>query len=158
MIEIINKEYFAEYNLNMNKEEKIKSIEKEIDYIKCLINETNSEIKNLNNNCYLTYEDIISNDPTKNILLIKAKDNISPNIQIIAESDEINADNNDQNFDTNFNFNIKNDLNNWQNEYINKAYDAWNITEQSSPFIIDKIKDDNPIELFLISPKLVKNN
>lgn len=158
MIEIINKEYFAEYNLNMNKEEKIKSIEKEIDYIKCLINETNSEIKNLKNNCYLTYEDIISNDPTKNILLIKAKDNISPNIQIIAESDEINADNNDQNFDTNFNFNIKNDLNNWQNEYINKAYDAWNITEQSSPFIIDKIKNDNPIELFLISPKLVKNN
>lgn len=158
MIEIINKEYFAEYNLNMDKEEKIKSIEKEIDYIKCLINETNSEIKNLKNNCYLTYEDIISNDPTKNILLIKAKDNISPNIQIIAESDEINADNNDQNFDTNFNFNIKNDLNNWQNEYINKAYDAWNITEQSSPFIIDKIKNDNPIELFLISPKLVKNN
>lgn len=158
MIEIINKEYFAEYNLNMNKEEKIKSIEKEIDYIKCLINETNSEIKNLKNNCYLTYEDIISNDPTKNILLIKAKDNISPNIQIIAESDEINADNNDQNFDTNFNFNITNDLNNWQNEYINKAYDAWNITEQSSPFIIDKIKNDNPIELFLISPKLVKNN
>jgi hypothetical protein len=158
MIEIINKEYFAEYNLNMNKEEKIKSIEKEIDYIKCLINETNSEIKNLKNNCYLTYEDIISNDPTKNILLIKAKDNISPNIQIIAESDEINADNNDQNFDTNFNFNITNNLNNWQNEYINKAYDAWNITEQSSPFIIDKIKNDNPIELFLISPKLVKNN
>ena len=158
MIEIINKEYFAEYNLNMNKEEKIKSIEKEIDYIKCLINETNSEIKNLKNNYHLTYEDIISNDPTKNILLIKAKDNISPNIQIIAESDEINADNNDQNFDTNFNFNIKNDLNNWQNEYINKAYDAWNITEQSSPFIIDKIKNDNPIELFLISPKLVKNN
>ena len=158
MIEIINKEYFAEYNLNMNKEEKIKSIEKEIDYIKYLINETNSEIKNLKNNCYLTYEDIISNDPTKNILLIKAKDNISPNIQIIAESDEINADNNDQNFDTNFNFNITNNLNNWQNEYINKAYDAWNITEQSSPFIIDKIKNDNPIELFLISPKLVKNN
>ena len=158
MIEIINKEYFAEYNLNMNKEEKIKSIEKEIDYIKCLINETNSEIKNLKNNCHLTYEDIISNDPTKNILLIKAKDNISPNIQIIAESDEINADNNDQNFDTNFNFNITNDLNNWQNEYINKAYDAWNITEQSSHFIIDKIKNDNPIELFLISPKLVKNN
>ena len=158
MIEIINKEYFAEYNLNMNKEEKIKSIEKEIDYIKCLINETNSEIKNLKNNCYLTYEDIISNDPTKNILLIKAKDNISPNIQIIAESDEINADNNDQNFDTNFNFNIKNDLNNWKNEYIKKAYDAWNITEQSSPFIIDKIKNDNPIELFLISPKLIKNN
>ena len=112
MIEIINKEYFAEYNLNMDKEEKIKSIEKEIDYIKCLINETNSEIKNLKNNCYLTYEDIISNDPTKNILLIKAKDNISPNIQIIAESDEINADNNDQNFDTNFNFNITNNLNN----------------------------------------------
>ena len=158
MIEIINKEYFAEYNLNMNKEEKIKSIEKEIDYIKCLINETNSEIKNLKNNCYLTYEDIISNDPTKNILLIKAKDNISPNIQIIAESDEINADNNEQNFDTNFNFNLTNDINNWQNEYINKAYDAWNITEQSSPFIIDKIKNDNPIELFLISPKLVKNN
>ena len=158
MIEIINKEYFAEYNLNMNKEEKIKSIEKEIDYIKCLINETNSKIKKLKNNCYLTYEDIISNDPTKNILLIKAKDNISPNIQIIAESDEINADNNDQNFDTNFNFNLTNDLNNWQNEYINKAYDAWNITEQSSPFIIDKIKNDNPIELFLISPKLVKNN
>lgn len=47
MIEIINKEYFAEYNLNMDKEEKIKSIEKEIDYIKCLINETNSEIKKL---------------------------------------------------------------------------------------------------------------
>ena len=51
-------------------EEQIKLIEKEIAYIKSLIYKTNAKIKKLKNNFYLTYDDLIQNDITKNKLFI----------------------------------------------------------------------------------------
>ena len=48
-------------------------------------------------------------------------------------------------------------MNNHQNEYIADNYEIWNITNQSSNMYMDKIKNESPIELFLISPKLKEN-
>ena len=125
-IEIINKEYFLEYYKQIDEENKMKSLEEEIIYVKHLIKKTNNKIKNLQKNCYLTYDDILSdNNNNQNIILIKANGNTKPNIEII-EDDKV--DNIDENFDINFN--------------------------QSSSNFINSIKNDNPLELFLISPKI----
>ena len=138
-------------------EEQIKLIEKEIAYIKSLINKTNAKIKKIKENLYLTYDDLIQNDITKNIIVIKTKNDIKPNIKIVSESREYFPENNEEYFDPNISFNISNDMNNHQNEYIADNYEIWNITNQSSNMYMDKIKNESPIELFLISPKLKEN-
>lgn len=138
-------------------EEQIKLIEKEIAYIKSLINKTNAKIKKIKENLYLTYDDLIQNDITKNIIVIKTKNDIKPNIKIVSESQECSPENNEEYFDPNISFNISNDMNNHQNEYIADNYEIWNITNQSSNMYMDKIKNESPIELFLISPKLKEN-
>ena len=138
-------------------EEQIKLIEKEIAYIKSLINKTNAKIKKIKENLYLTYDDLIQNDITKNIIVIKTKNDIKPNIKIVSESQECSPENNEEYFDPNISFNITNDMNNHQNEYIADNYEIWNITNQSSNMYMDKIKNESPIELFLISPKLKEN-
>ena len=138
-------------------EEQIKLIEKEIAYIKSLIYKTNAKIKKIKENLYLTYDDLIQNDITKNIIVIKAKNDIKPNIKIVSESQECSPENNEEYFDPNISFNISNDMNNHQNEYIADNYEIWNITNQSSNMYMDKIKNESPIELFLISPKLKEN-
>ena len=138
-------------------EEQIKLIEKEIAYIKSLINKTNAKIKKIKDNLYLTYDDLIQNDITKNIIVIKTKNDIKPNIKIVSESQECFPENNEEYFDPNISFNISNDINNHQNEYIADNYEIWNITNQSSNMYMDKIKNESPIELFLISPKLKVN-
>ena len=138
-------------------EEQIKLIEKEIAYIKSLINKTNAKIKKIKENLYLTYDDLIQNDITKNIIVIKTKNDIKPNIKIVSESQECFPENNEEYFDPNISFNISNDMNNHQNEYIADNYEIWNITNQSSNMYMDKIKNESPIELFLISPKLKVN-
>ena len=156
-IEIINKEYFMEKKSGESLEEQIKLIEKEIAYIKSLINKTNAKIKKIKENLYLTYDDLIQNDITKNIIVIKTKNDIKPNIKIVSESQECFPENNEEYFDPNISFNISNDMNNHQNEYIADNYEIWNITNQSSNMYMDKIKNESPIELFLISPKLKEN-
>lgn len=138
-------------------EEQIKLIEKEIAYIKSLINKTNAKIKKIKENLYLTYDDLIQNDITKNIIVIKTKNDIKPNIKIVSESQECFPENNEEYFDPNISFNISNDMNNHQNEYIADNYEIWNITNQSSNMYMDKIKNESPIELFLIFPKLKEN-
>ena len=151
-IEIINKEYFLEYYKQIDEENKMKSLEEEIIYVKHLIKKTNNKIKNLQKNCYLTYDDILSdNNNNQNIILIKANGNTKPNIEII-EDDKV--DNIDENFDINFNLNLNNEKNNYvnKNKYFN--YDVLNISNQSSSNFINTIKNDNPLELFLISPKI----
>ena len=156
-IEIINKEYFMEKKSGESLEEQIKLIEKEIAYIKSLIYKTNAKIKKIKENLYLTYDDLIQNDITKNIIVIKTKNDIKPNIKIVSESQECFPENNEEYFDPNISFNISNDMNNHQNEYIADNYEIWNITNQSSNMYMDKIKNESPIELFLISPKLKEN-
>jgi len=151
-IEIINKEYFLEYYKQIDGENKMKSLEKEIIYVNHLIKKTNSIIKNLQKNCYLTYDDILSdNNNNQNIILIKANGNTKPNIEII-EDDKV--DNIDENFDINFNLNLNNEKNNYVNKNKNFNYDVLNISNQSSSNIINSMKNDNPLELFLISPKI----
>lgn len=147
-----------EYALNLNTEEQIKSIEKEIDYIKSLINKTNTKIKKYKKNLYLTYDDIISNDTNNNLIAIKTKGNIKPNIKILAESEECKNESNDDNFSPNFSFNITNDFNSFQNEYAKENFDPLNITNLACPSLVDKIKNENPIELLLISPNFVHIN
>ena len=131
----------------------MKSLEKEIIYVNHLIKKTNSIIKNLQKNCYLTYDDILSdnNNNNQNIILIKANGNTKPNIEII-EDDKV--DNIDENFDINFNLNLNNEKNNYVNKNKNFNYDVLNISNQSSSNIINSMKNDNPLELFLISPKI----
>ena len=130
----------------------MKSLEEEIIYVKHLIKKTNSIIKNLQKNCYLTYDDILSdNNNNQNIILIKANGNTKPNIEII-EDDKV--DNIDENFDINFNLNLNNEKNNYVNKNKNFNYDVLNISNQSSSNIINSMKNDNPLELFLISPKI----
>ena len=146
-----------EKNSGESLEEQIKLIEKEIAYIKSLIYKTNAKIKKIKENLYLTYDDLIQNDITKNIIVIKAKNDIKPNIKIVSESQECFPENNEEYFDPNISFNISNDMNNHQNEYIADNYEIWNITNQSSNMYMDKIKNESPIELFLISPKLKEN-
>lgn len=151
-IEIINKEYFLEYYKQIDEENKMKSLEEEIIYVKHLIKKTNTKIKNLQKNCYLTYDDILSdNNNNQNIILIKANGNTKPNIEII-EDDKV--DNIDENFDINFNLNLNNEKNNYVNKNKNFNYDVLNISNQSSSNIINSMKNDNPLELFLISPKI----
>ena len=151
-IEIINKEYFLEYYKQIDEENKMKSLEEEIIYVKHLIKKTNNKIKNLQKNCYLTYDDILSdNNNNQNIILIKANGNTKPNIEII-EDDKV--DNIDENFDINFNLNLNNEKNNYVNKNRNFNYDVLNISNQSSSNIINSMKNDNPLELFLISPKI----
>ena len=146
-----------EKNSGESLEEQIKLIEKEIAYIKSLIYKTNAKIKKIKENLYLTYDDLIQNDITKNIIVIKTKNDIKPNIKIVSESQECFPENNEEYFDPNISFNITNDMNNHQNEYIADNYEIWNITNQSSNMYMDKIKNESPIELFLISPKLKEN-
>jgi hypothetical protein len=146
-----------EKNSGESLEEQIKLIEKEIAYIKSLIYKTNAKIKKIKENLYLTYDDLIQNDITKNIIVIKTKNDIKPNIKIVSESQECFPENNEEYFDPNISFNISNDINNHQNEYIADNYEIWNITNQSSNMYMDKIKNESPIELFLISPKLKEN-
>lgn len=146
-----------EKNSGESLEEQIKLIEKEIAYIKSLINKTNAKIKKIKENLCLTYDDLIQNDITKNIIVIKTKNDIKPNIKIVSESQECFPENNEEYFDPNISFNISNDMNNHQNEYIADNYEIWNITNQSSNMYMDKIKNESPIELFLISPKLKEN-
>ena len=129
----------------------MKSLEKEIIYVNHLIKKTNSIIKNLQKNCYLTYDDILSDNNNQNIILIKANGNTKPNIEII-EDDKV--DNIDENFDINFNLNLNNEKNNYVNKNKNFNYDVLNISNQSSSNFINSIKNDNPLELFLISPKI----
>ena len=130
----------------------MKSLEEEIIYVKHLIKKTNNKIKNLQKNCYLTYDDILSdNNNNQNIILIKANGNTKPNIEII-EDDKV--DNIDENFDINFNLNLNNEKNNYVNKNKNFNYDVLNISNQSSSNIINSMKNDNPLELFLISPKI----
>ena len=151
-IEIVNKEYFLENYKKMVDENHMKSIEEEIIYVKHLIKKTNNKIKNLQKNCYLTYDDILSdNNNNQNIILIKANGNTKPNIEII-EDDKV--DNIDENFDINFNLNSNNEKNNYVNKNKNFNYDVLNISNQSSSNIINSMKKDNPLELFLISPKI----
>lgn len=151
-IEIINKEYFLEYYKQIDEENKMKSLEEEIIYVKHLIKKTNNKIKNLQKNCYLTYDDILSdNNNNQNIILIKANGNTKPNIEII-EDDKV--DSIDENFDINFNLNLNNEKNNYVNKNKNFNYDVLNIRNQSSSNIINSMKNDNPLELFLISPKI----
>ena len=142
---------------NLTVEEQIKLIEKEIAYIRSLIYKTNAKIKKLKNNLYLTYDDLIANDITKNVIVIKTTNDIKPNIKIVSEAQECIPENNEEYFEPNVNFNLTNDMNNHQNEYITDNYDVWNITNQSSNLYMDKIKNENPIELFLISPKFKEN-
>ena len=146
-----------EKNSGESLEEQIKLIEKEIAYIKSLIYKTNAKIKKIKENLCLTYDDLIQNDITKNIIVIKTKNDIKPNIKIVSESRECFPENNEEYFDPNISFNISNDMNNHQNEYIADNYEIWNITNQSSNMYMDKIKNESPIELFLISPKLKEN-
>ena len=146
-----------EKNSGESLEEQIKLIEKEIAYIKSLIYKTNAKIKKIKENLYLTYDDLIQNDITKNIIVIKTKNDIKPNIKIVSESQECSPENNEEYFDPNISFNISNEINNHQNEYIADNYEIWNITNQSSNMYMDKIKNESPIELFLISPKLKEN-
>ena len=151
-IEIINKEYFLEYYKQIDEENKMKSLEEEIIYVKHLIKKTNNKIKNLQKNCYLTYDDILSdNNNNQNIILIKANGNTKPNIEII-EDDKV--DNIDENFDINSNLNLNNENNNYVNQNKNFNYDVLNISNQSSSNFINSSKNDNPLELFLISPKI----
>lgn len=63
-------------------------------------------------------------------------------------------DNIDENFDINFNLNLNNEKNNYVNKNKNFNYDVLNISNQSSSNIINSMKNDNPLELFLISPKI----
>ena len=142
---------------NLTVEEQIKLIEKEIAYIRSLIYKTNAKIKELKNNLYLTYDDLIANDITKNIIVIKTKNDNKPNIKIVSEAQECTPENNEEYFEPNVSFNLTNDMNNHQNEYITDNYDVWNITNQSSNLYMDKIINENPIELFLISPKFKEN-
>ena len=87
----------------------MKSLEEEIIYVKHLIKKTNTKIKNLQKNCYLTYDDILSdNNNNQNIILIIANGNTKPNIEII-EDDKV--DNIDENFDINSNLNLNNENN-----------------------------------------------
>ena len=146
-----------EKNSGESLEEQIKLIEKEIAYIKSLIYKTNAKIKKIKENLYLTYDDLIQNDITKNIIVIKTKNDIKPNIKIVSESQECSPENNEEYFDPNISFNISNEMNNHQNEYIADNYEIWNITNQSSNMYMDKIMNESPIELFLISPKLKEN-
>lgn len=146
-----------EKNSGESLEEQIKLIEKEIAYIKSLIYKTNAKIKKIKENLYLTYDDLIQNDISKNIIVIKTKNDIKPNIKIVSESKECSPENNEEYFDPNISFNISNEMNNHQNEYIADNYEIWNITNQSSNMYMDKIKNESPIELFLISPKLKEN-
>ena len=146
-----------EKNSGESLEEQIKLIEKEIAYIKSLIYKKNAKIKKIKENLYLTYDDLIQNDITKNIIVIKTKNDIKPNIKIVSESQECSPENNEEYFDPNISFNISNEINNHQNEYIADNYEIWNITNQSSNMYMDKIKNESPIELFLISPKLKEN-
>ena len=146
-----------EKNSGESLEEQIKLIEKEIAYIKSLIYKTNAKIKKIKENLCLTYDDLIQNDNLKNIIVIKTKNDIKPNIKIVSESQECFPENNEEYFDPNISFNISNDMNNHQNEYIADNYEIWNITNQSSNMYMDKIKNESPIELFLISPKLKEN-
>jgi len=146
-----------EKNSGESLEEQINLIEKEIAYIKSLIYKTNAKIKKIKENLYLTYDDLIQNDITKNIIVIKTKNDIKPNIKIVSESQECTPENNEEYFDPNISFNISNDMNNHQNESIADNYEIWNITNQSSNMYMDKIKNESPIELFLISPKLKEN-
>ena len=129
----------------------MKSLEEEIIYVKHLIKKTNSKIKNLQKNCYLTYDDILSDNNNQNIILIKANGNTKPNIEII-EDDKV--DNIDENFDINFNLNLNNEKNNYVNKNKNFNYDVLNISNQSSSILMNSNKNDNPLELFLISPKI----
>ena len=129
----------------------MKSLEEEIIYVKHLIKKTNNKIKNLQKNCYLTYDDILSDNNNQNIILIKANGNTKPNIEII-EDDKV--DNIDENFDINFNLNLNNEKNYYVNKNKNFNYDVLNISNQSSSNFINTIKNDNPLELFLISPKI----
>ena len=146
-----------EKNSGESLEEQIKLIEKEIAYIKSLIYKTNDKIKKIKENLCLTYDDLIQNDNLKNIIVIKTKNDIKPNIKIVSESQECFPENNEEYFDPNISFNISNDMNNHQNEYIADNYEIWNITNQSSNMYMDKIMNESPIELFLISPKLKEN-
>ena len=75
-----------EKNSGESLEEQIKLIEKEIAYIKSLIYKTNDKIKKIKENLCLTYDDLIQNDNLKNIIVIKTKNDIKPNIKIVSES------------------------------------------------------------------------
>ena len=152
-IKIINGEYFLECYKKMNKESQMKSIEGEIIYIKHLIKKTNNKIKYLQKNCYLTCDDIISvnsNNHSQNIILIKANGDNKPNIEKIEGNE---AENIDENFNKNFNFNLNNEGNNFIDKNLNNNYDFRNISNQSSSIFMNSSKNDNPLELFLISPK-----
>ena len=157
-IEIVNKQFFLEYDKNLNEEEQIKSLDKEISHIKQLINKTDNKINNLKNDLYLTCDDLIENNSNENFLVIKTKANTKPNIKIIAESEDYKEDNEQDNFGENFNFDLTNNMNNLVNESLNNNYNIWNINNQSSSSFQNSAKDENPIELFWIESKFKQNN
>ena len=150
-IEIVNKEYFLENYKKMDEENHMKSIEEEIIYVKHLIKKTNNKLKKLQKNCYLTCDDIIAdNNKHQNMILIKTNGNTKPNIEIIEDE---NVENIDENFGINFNLNLNNEKNNYIDNNSNNNYGLWNISNQSSSILMNSNKNDNPLELFLISPK-----
>ena len=157
-VEIVNKQFFLEYDKNLNEEEQIKSLDKEISHIKQLINKTDNKINNLKNDLYLTCDDLIENNNNENFLIIKTKANTKPNIKIIAESEDYKEDNEQDNFGENFNFDLTNNMNNLVNESLNNNYNIWNINNQSSSSFQNRAKDENPIELFWIESKFKQNN
>lgn len=157
-IEIVNKQFFLEYDKNLNEEEQIKSLDKEISHIKQLINKTDNKINNLKNDLYLTCDDLIENNNNENFLVIKTKANTKPNIKIISESEDYKEDNEQDNFGENFNFDLTNNMNNLVNESLNNNYNIWNINNQSSSPFQNRAKDENPIELFWIESKFKQNN
>lgn len=157
-VEIVNKQFFLEYDKNLNEEEQIKSLDKEISHIKQLINKTDNKINNLKNDLYLTCDDLIENNNNENFLIIKTKANTKPNIKIIAESEDYKEDNEQDNFGENFNFDLTNNMNYLVNESLNNNYNIWNINNQSSSSFQNRAKDENPIELFWIESKFKQNN
>ena len=161
-IMILNKEYFLSYDSKINWSNKIQILNKEISFLKRLINKTNSKINKIKKNFYLIPDDILSNEINQDFIAIKSKNNIKPEIKIITDSEDNNGEKDEniqinESYDNQFYFDINMDNN--TNRYLeeNKAmkfenFDRMNITRQTS-ISLDKKNNDNPIELFLISNK-----
>lgn len=159
---ILNKEYFLSYDSKINWSNKIQILNKEISFLKRLINKTNSKINKIKKNFYLISDDILSNEINQDFIAIKSKNNIKPEIKIIPDSEDNNGEKDEniqinESYDNQFYFDINMDNN--TNRYLeeNKAmkfenFDRMNITKQTS-ISLDKKNNDNPIELFLISNK-----
>ena len=125
-IMILNKEYFLSYDSKINWSNKIQILNKEISFLKRLINKTNSKINKIKKNFYLISDDILSNEINQDFIAIKSKNNIKPEIKIITDSEDNNGEKDEniqinESYDNQFYFDINMDNN--TNRYLeeNKA-------------------------------------